>query len=93
MIFSLELLKSGIRFSENDDDVQEIWANFNNQEDTLFLTPEELDMITFPNLQININKIIQLIDRLSERFNLPRDEIEFWINQFDCEELYSFELS
>jgi hypothetical protein len=93
MIFSLELLKSGIRFSENDDDVQEIWANFGNQEDTLFLTPKELDMITFPNLKINTDKIIALINRLSERFNLPRDEIESWINQFDCEELYSFKLS
>lgn len=93
MIFSLELLKSGIRLSENDDDVQEIWANFGNQEDTLFLTPKELDMITFPNLKINTEKIIALINRLSERFNLPRDEIESWINQFDCEELYSFKLS
>tara|TARA_B100000767_G_scaffold7187_1_gene7091 strand:- start:1396 stop:3837 length:2442 start_codon:yes stop_codon:yes gene_type:complete len=93
MIFSLELLKSGIRFSENDDIVQEIWANFGNQEDTLFLTPEELDMITLPNLKTNADRIIALINRLSERFNLPRDEIESWIYQFDCEELYSFELS
>ena len=91
MIFSLELLKSGIR--ENCQEVQEIWANFNNQEDTLFLTPEELDMITFPNLNINIDGIELLINQLSERFNLPRNEIESWISQFDCEQLYTFELS
>ena len=91
MIFSLNLLASGI--NEDCGDVQEIWANFANQEDTLFLTPEQLDVMSFPNYSANLDKITEIIDLLNERFNLSREEIESWVTQkFDCSQLYSFDL-
>ena len=91
MIFSLNLLASGI--NEDCGDVQEIWANFANQEDTLFLTPEQLDVMSFPNSGANLDKISEIIDLLNERFNLSREEIESWVTKkFDCSQLYSFDL-
>ena len=79
---------------ENNIDNRKVFISFLN---SIIVTDYKIDngIVVFKSngSKINTDKIIALINRLSERFNLPRDEIESWINQFDCEELYSFKLS
>ena len=90
MKFSLDLIKSGIK----TEDTNSVWTHFNNTDDAIFLSKEEIDVIAFPNWPDNKDKLVELKLQLSEKFNLQPKKVNDWINQFDCERsIYTFDLN
>jgi len=87
LLFNLDLIKSGIK----TDNSKSIWELFNNSDDELFISKEDITAMMFPNWPDNKPKILEIRKQLSKKFNLELETIDQWINELDCEKIYTFD--
>lgn len=87
LLFNLDLIKSGIRTSDS----KSIWELFNNSDDELFISKEDISAMMFPNWPDNKPKIVEIRKQLSQKFNLDLEIINQWINKLDCEKIYTLD--